>query len=381
MDISSEKMLRLKDSVIDASGHPWVPLAALEDTEKSFFDGAANTLLSAGGQILGSGIFDRRNPAAAWRRFSLAEGVDFNQNYIIDAMQEALARRGGESCQRLISSDADYLPGLVVEQYGDILTVSAETAAVDAHLEVITSLLKEHYMPQEVVLLNDCETRSKYGLKREIRTLSGNNLKGRWVEIDEVHYRLDWLQPQKPRFFLDQREQHSLVGSLCGGRVVLDAFAHSGAFALQAVRGGAEHVVAIDTSETCIKAIGANAQRNNDFIEAIDGDAAAFLAERTAGDFDSIILDPPAEMMQDWETLKEVHASAFRCLPAGGVLATYCRSETISLQVFEQMVAAAAAQAGREGRIFARTGQPFDFPSLLNFPESHYLKGLILQVE
>ena len=103
MDISSEKMLRLKDSVIDASGHPWVPLAALEHTEKSFCDGAANTLLSAGGQILGSGIFDRRNPAAAWRRFSLAEGVDFNQNYIIDAMQEALARRGGESCQRLIS--------------------------------------------------------------------------------------------------------------------------------------------------------------------------------------------------------------------------------------------------------------------------------------
>ena len=86
-------------------------------------------------------------------------------------------------------------------------------------------------------------------------------------------------------------------------------------------------------------------------------------------------------MMQDWETLKQVHASAFRCLPAGGVLATYCRSETISLQVFEQMVAAGAAQAGREGRIFARTGQPFDFPSLLNFPESHYLKGLILQVE
>ena len=381
MDISQQNMLRLKGSAISAPGHPWMPLDALEDTDGAPCDGAATTLLSAEGYVLGSGVFDRRNPAAAWRRFSFAEGGDFDQSYIVDAMQEALGHRGEEACQRLISSDADYLPGLIVEKYGDILTVSTLTAAVDAHLEVIAALLKEHFAPQEIVLLNDSEGRAAYGLKREVRTLSGNNLKGRWVEMDELHYRLDWLQPQKPGVFLDQREQHSLVGSLCAGRVVLDAFAHSGAFALQAVRGGAEHVVATDISDTCVKAIGANAERNACFIEAIDCDAAAFLAERTAGDFDCIILDPPAGMTQDLEALKELHVSAFKCLPAGGVLATYCRSETIPLQAFEQMVAAAAAQVGREGRIFARTGQPFDFPSLLNFPESNYLKGLILQVE
>jgi 23S rRNA (cytosine1962-C5)-methyltransferase len=382
MDIFKENVLRLKRTVSEgAFGHPWVRLADLDLADSRLVDGNAVTLIAADGTVLGSGIFDRRNLVAAWRRFSWAEGVAFDENYIADAMQEALGRRGESDCQRLISSDADYLPGLIVEKYGEVLTITAETAAAAAHLDMVAELLKEHLAPQEIVFLNDCESRVAYGLEREVRTLSGNNLKGRWVEIDELSYRLDLMQPQKPRFFLDQREQHALVGSLCEGRVVLDAFSHCGAFAMQALRAGAAHVVATDLSETCVKAIGANAQRNECFIETIDCDAGAFLAERTAGDFDCIILDPPSEIAADLDVLKQLHVSAFRCLPASGVLATYCRSESITLEAFERLVSTAATEVGREGRIFARTGQPFDFPTLLNFPEGNVLKGLILQVE
>ena len=382
MDISKDNVLRLKRTAREgAFGHPWVRLDDLDLTDCILIDGSAATLITANGHALGSGVFDRRNLAAAWRRFSWAEAVAFDESYIADTIQEALARRGESNCQRLISSDADYLPGLIVEKYADVLTITAETAAADAHLDMIAELLKEQLAPQEIVFLNNCESRAVYSLERDVRTLSGNNLKGRWVEIDELSYRLDLMQPQKPRFFLDQREQHSLVGSLCEGRVVLDAFSHSGAFAMQALRAGAEHVVATDLSETCVKAIGANAQRNECFIETIDCDAAAFLAERTVGDFDCIILDPPSEMAADLDALKQLHVSAFRCLPAGGVLATYCRSESITLEAFERLVSIAAAEVGREGRIFARTGQPFDFPTLLNFPEANILKGLILQVE
>jgi 23S rRNA (cytosine1962-C5)-methyltransferase len=382
MDIFKENVLRLKRTVSEgAFGHPWVRLADLDLADSRLVDGNAVTLIAADGTVLGSGIFDRRNLVAAWRRFSWAEGVAFDENYIADAMQEALGRRGESDCQRLISSDADYLPGLIVEKYGEVLTITAETAAAAAHLDMVAELLKEHLAPQEIVFLNDCESRVAYGLEREVRTLSGNNLKGRWVEIDELSYRLDLMQPQKPRFFLDQREQHALVGSLCEGRVVLDAFSHCGAFAMQALRAGAAHVVATDLSETCVKAIGANAQRNECFIETIDCDAGAFLAERTAGDFDCIILDPPSEIAADLDALMQLHVSAFRCLPASGVLATYCRSESITLEAFERLVSTAATEVGREGRIFARTGQPFDFPTLLNFPEGNVLKGLILQVE
>jgi len=382
MDISKGNVLRLKRTAREgAFGHPWVRLDDLDLTDCILIDGSAATLITANGHALGSGVFDRRNLAAAWRRFSWAEAVAFDESYIADTIQEALARRGESNCQRLISSDADYLPGLIVEKYADVLTITAETAAADAHLDMIAELLKEQLAPQEIVFLNDCESRAVYGLERDVRTLSGNNLKGRWVEIDELSYRLDLMQTQKPRFFLDQREQHSLVGSLCEGRVVLDTFSHSGAFAMQALRAGAAHVVATDLSEICVKAIGANAQRNECFIETIDCDAAVFLAERTVGDFDCIILDPPSEMAADLDALLRVHVSALRCLPVGGVLATYCRSESITLEAFERLVSNAAAEVGREGRIFARTGQPFDFPTLLNFPEGNVLKGLILQVE
>ena len=382
MDFSQENVLRLQS---DASGlilgHPWVGLENLDLADGVLPDAVAATLQGDDGHSMGSGVFDRRDQSAAWRRFSWAEGVAFDESYLADAIQEALARRGEASCQRLISADADYLPGLIVEKYDDVLTITAETAAVDAHLDVIAEILKEHFNPREIVFLNDCEVREAFGLERSIRTLSGNNLKGRWIEIDEVAYRLDLMHPQKPRFFLDQREQHALVGSLCDGRVVLDAFSHSGAFALQALKGGAEHVVATDFSDTCVKAIGANAQRNECFVETMDCDAAAFLAERTVGDFDCIVLDPPALEDGDLASLHQLHASAFACLPPGGVLATYCRSSTVTQEAFERMVGAAAAAVGREGRIFARTGQPFDFPTLLNLPESHTLKGLILQVE
>ncbi len=363
-----------------SEGHPWVQLADLV-ADPALALGTGVSLVDAQGMVLGSGIYDSRDSVAAWRRYSFAEGVAFDEAYLVSAIHEALSRRGEEGCQRLIHSDADYLPGLVVEQYDNVLTITAENAAVDAHLPVICEILKEACQPQEIVLLNHVESRTAFGLERNVTTLSGNNLKGRWVQIDEVLYRVDWMQPAKPSVFLDQREQHLLVGSLCEGRCVLDAHSHSGGFALHALRGGAEHAVALDLSETCAKAIGANAQRNERFVETIACDAAAFLAEREVGDFDCIVLDPPRVDVADFDALRAMHVDAFRCLPSGGVLATYARSPSISLETFERLVASAAAQAGREGRIFARTGQPFDFPSLLNLPESSYLKGLILQVE
>lgn len=349
--------------------HPWVSLSELSgDLPDS---PCVATLLNAKGDAIGSGLLDPKGGAHAWRRFSMAGGVNFDNSYISTAIHDALSRRSDESCQRLIASDADYLPGLEVELYDGILTVRSDHAVVDSAMDEIVACLREDCEPKEIVFF-------KEGVAS---TLSGQNLKPRWIEIDGLFYRLDLLNPEKPRFFLDQREQHALVGSLCEGRTVLDGFAHNGAFALQAARSGAEHVVAVDTSDACVKAIGAIAQKNDCFIEAIQGDVAAFLAERKVGELDAIILDPPMSEPFDAREVESLHSSAFSCLPNGGLLATYCRSTTSTAAEFEDAVAAAAAAAGREARIFARTAQPFDFPVLLNFPESRYLKGLILQVE
>lgn len=343
-------------------------LSDLPELPDSIRDGDSLGLLDANGQFLGCGILDRNDFHAVWRRYTLAEGVPFDESYIATALAEAIERRADESCQRLVSSDADYLPGLVAEFYGDVLWLSLETAAVRAHADLIAELLNEALNPVDIVLDRG----------EGSQTCSGQGLKGRWVEVDGLFFRIDLLNKQKPRFFLDQREQHALVGSLCEGRVVLDLFSHSGAFAIQAMRAEAKRAVAVDLDENYAKAIGANAQRNDLLVEAVLGDAPDYLRNAEAGTFDAIVLDPPATFFEVGNYALELHQRAFAHLPRGGLLATYCRHSDTR---FESIVAEAAALAGREARIFARTSQPFDFPMLLNFPESQVVRGLILQVE
>jgi len=358
-----------------SSAHPWQTVVT--DIESS----DSCQLFDASGSFLGSGILDARDPEAVWRRFSWAEGAVFDETYIAQALNDAVGRRAEESCRRLVNGDADYLPGLVIEQYEDILTVAVTSRAVERNLGFITDLLKEMFSVQEIVFLNDAPIREKLGLECYRRTASGNNLKGRWVEIDGLEFRLDLLNATKPGVFIDQREQQALVGSLCEGRRVLDGFSHSGGFALHAMRSGAELAVAADSNELCVKGIGATAQKNGFEVEAIHADMSLVLDRCDPGSFDAIILDPPAVLEGGRSALRELHQKVFSILDAGGLLATYCRDPEMSAAEFDEIISLAAAASGREGRVFARISQPFDFPVLLNLPESRYLKGLILQVE
>lgn len=293
---------------------------------------------------------------------------NLDEAYLVTAVAAAIERRGDEACQRLVSSGADDLPGLIVELFGDVAWLELRTEPMRAQADLIAGLINEIVGPAEIVL----------DAGAGLQTFSGQGLKGRWVEVDEIVYRLDLLNTDKPRFYLDQREQHSLVGSLCADRVVLDLFSHAGAFAMQAMRHGAARAVAVDIAAPYVKAIGANAQRNGLEVEALAADALEYLRAVEAGAFDAIVLDPPATYFNREDCVDELHQLAFARLPAGGLLATYCRER--SCADFDSLVARIAAQAGREARIFARTSQPFDFPLLLNFPESQVLRGLILQV-
>ncbi|MGB0409126.1 MAG: class I SAM-dependent rRNA methyltransferase [Opitutales bacterium] len=354
-----------------SAGHPWVDEKQFTQLPESGLDGQSIALVDVRGAFLGCGVFDRTDPVAAWRRYTLAEDVAFDDAYLASALVEAIERRGEEGCQRLVNSDADYLPGLIVDHFNGVVRVICQTRAVRAHVELIVEVLREGLNPVEMVI-------DQGG---ELRTASGQGLKGRWIEMDGHSYRIDLLDAEKAGFFLDQREQHALVGSLCAGRTVLDAFSHSGAFAIQAMSAGAARAVAVDSNASYVKAIGANAQRNECPVETVAADAAAYLSGSEAGTFDGIIFDPPFSMFADYEALAVLHRVGFAHLPQGGLMATYCRSTEMQMDAFEGLVAAAAAQSGREARIFARTSQPFDFPLRLNFPESCSLKGLILQVE
>lgn len=360
------------------SKHPWVRLEDL-DVSSADLRGAAisATLMDAYGEPLGSGVLDVRDPVACWRRYSLEAEVEYDEAYLATALQDALALRGDEACRRLVSADADYLPGIVVEQFGDVITLQLSSAMAESHRDFLVEFIQEVFAPQEIVLMNNCEVRSSFGLELFVGTVSGRSMKARWIEVDELYYRIDFLNADKPRFFLDQREQHALVGSLCEGRRVLDGFAHSGAFGMQAMRSGAESVVAVDKNEFCTKSIGAVASKNGQRVDTVCADVCDFLQACEVGALDAIVLDP----QESFAEVRALHELVFERIAPGGLLATYCRDPQMDAGGFEAMVRAAAITAGREGRLFARIGQPFDHPVLLNLPETAALKGVILQVE
>lgn len=360
---------------------PWVALDSLALHDCDLPDGSACELIDAHGHSFGAGILDRRDPQAAWRRFSWDPKAQFDLDYLVETMEAAVERRPEELCLRLVHSDADYLPGLTIDLYKDILLVSTNNAATDLHLPAILEILQEGYQPRDIVVRNENPIRMAFSLEAYIKTHGEHPIKGFWIGVDDINYRVDPASPEKPLFPLEQREQQSLVGSLCVGRRILETYSAAGAFALQALRQGATEATALHPESACVKTIGANAQRNSLTVNAQVADPAIYMAEASAGAFEAIVLDPPADLGGGREQLAKLQADAFRILPEGGLLATYCRQSDLSADAFEAMVAEAAASMGREARLFARTAQPFDHPVLLNLPASRKICGLILQVE
>ncbi|WP_269526572.1 hypothetical protein [Coraliomargarita parva] len=358
---------------------PWYQLSDLPGLADVILDGTSLTLLSSDGHVFGTGILDRRDPLAAWRRFSPSDTVAWDESYLSLALQDALERRAEEACQRLVNSDADYLPGFIAECYGDVLLLSAETAAADASLPLMIELFREHFDFREIVLMHAGECRRAFGLPLELKTVSGNNLKGFWVDIDGLSYRIDPLRPEKPGFVLDLREQHALVGSLCAGRRVLSLGEGQGAFGLQALRAEAELAHAVTPDEVASKAIGANAQKNGLGLSTECAPAMAYLESCQAADYDALVLEPSVMMAPaQWVRM---HRLALQALAPGGILATYCRIPDGTSAVFESALRESFAVEGREGRVFAAVGQPFDFPWLMQLPQTKPLGGFILQVE
>ena len=368
------------------AGHPWVYANELEALPDAAFDGLALSLRDQRGRSLGSGIYNSRSQIA-WRRFSRADGIPFDMGYLADALQEAVGRRAEEPCRRLVWSDADYIPGLIVDQFDELVVVQAVTKAVETQLDEICNWFAETLEPADILLRNDAPVREREGLESYVRTHSGRTLEPRWVDIDGLEYELDLANSQKTGFYLDQREQHGLVASLAEGRRVLDGFCNQGAFGLQAAKAGAEEVTCVDSSADCIEAVRRNAARNECTVEAVEANMFDTMKALEPGAFDLIVLDPPSfarnrkSVAGALRGYKELNLRAFQSLPSGGILATYCCSQHVSATEYEQVVASAAADAGREARLFARTGQPFDHPVRINFPESEYLKGLIYAVE
>lgn len=380
------------------TGHPWVFANEVESLLPPGHDGEVVECRDRNNRFLGAGIYNSKSQIV-WRRLS-RERVTLDAAYLRSAVERAIARRKGstngaaesaaDACQRLVWSESDDLPGVVVDRFGDTLVVQIQTLAMEKRSAAIGDALADVARPAEIIFRNDAPIRRLEGLPFEVHTRSGLAWEPRWVRIDGFDYWLDLQGGQKTGFYLDQRAQHAALAKYTPGKRVLDAFCNQGAFALHAARAGAAEVLGLDSAEDAIAAARRNAGRNGvkaNFAVANVFDWLNDPARGSEAPWDVIVLDPPpfakskSALEGALRGYKEINLRALQQLAPGGVLATYTCSHHMQDADLRGVLADAATDARRKLRVLEWCHQPADHPVLLTMPESEYLRGYIVRAE
>jgi 23S rRNA (cytosine1962-C5)-methyltransferase len=293
---------------------------------------------------------------------------------------------------RIVFAESDLVPGLVIDCYGDWLSAQFLTLGVDVRREMLTGLLMELFSPAGIVDRSDPVARRQEGLRAGGGLIAGREPPPDLTIIEEgLRFPVDLLGGQKTGFYLDQRENRSLVGRLATGKRVLNAFSFTGAFAVHALAHGAAHVTNVDTSyealEGAERALRLNGFDPDEQADAIHGDVFQVLRSfRDEGRrFDLVILDPPkfarskSEVDGALRGYKDINLLGMQLLASEGILATFSCSGLVSSDLFQKVVFGASVDAGRTMQAFARLTQAPDHPLLLTFPEGEYLKGLLMR--
>ena len=368
-------------------GHPWVFGNETEALLPPEHDGEAVECRDGRGRYLGTGIYNSRSQIV-WRRFSRAHAV-LDEAYLRAALQRAIARREPAATRRLVWSESDDLPGLVVDQFGDTLVVQTQTVALERRLDAVCAALRDLLAPAEIIIRNDAPIRRLEGLPSEVRTVSGKPWEPRWMTIGGIDYWLDLHGGQKTGFYLDQTREYAKVARFAAGRRVRDCFCNQGGFALHAAKAGAARVLGLDSSEEAIALARRNAEKNGvaDRTEFAVTNVFDHLAAPSPETWDVIVLDPPpfarskSALENALRGYKEINLRAMKRLAPGGLLATYSCSHHVTAEVFREVIADAAHDAKRKVQVLEFCHQPPDHPVLVTMPESEYLRGYILRVE
>jgi 23S rRNA (cytosine1962-C5)-methyltransferase len=292
----------------------------------------------------------------------------------------------GEDAWRLVHGEADLLPGLVVDRYGEVAVLQTLVPATDQRKALLAELVAAATGATTVVERNDVRVRELEGLEQVKGVLRGPEPGPLEYREGEVRLRIDVLSGQKTGAFLDQRENHLRAGEYARGRC-LDCFSYAGGFALQLARRG-EQVTAVEMQPTASALLRANAELNGTTnLELVELNAFDYLRDRAEEPpaFDTVVLDPPA-FAKNKESLpaarrgyKEINLRAFQVLKPGGILVTASCSYHMSEALLEELVLEAARDAGREVQLLERRGAGRDHPSLMGVPETRYLKVLVLR--
>ena len=381
-----EVVLTPKGARRAASGHPWVFASDLRVTA-----GAEPGLASAfgpGGERLGAGFF---NPRSKLALRLVTRGDEPVTEALVAARLRAAARyrdraAAGFEAFRVVHSEADGLPGLTVDKYGDVLVLQQHAAALELFTDTIIETLTDLYAPTGILARNDHPVRQLEGLTQTVAVLAGTVPESVPFLEGDVTLTASPYTGQKTGAYLDQRENHVYAGSVAFGRA-LDVFSYHGGFALQLARR-ADAVTAVDSSAPTLEQLEAGAKRNGVGLETVRGDAFAVLRAFVADGarFDTVVLDPPAfakgraQVAAALTGYRELNVQALKLLGPGGRLLTATCSHSVSEAAFLEMLAGAAADAGRTVRVLAKRGAAACHPEVLGLPESRYLTLTALEV-
>lgn len=390
-------VIKLREGKDDAVRrfHPWIFSGAIAKAAPGLQAGDIVTVTNSKDEILGTGFCESGNIAVKLLSFENTKiGAMFWQQRLNAAFDTRKALgfidNPHTNCFRLVHSEGDNLPGLIVDIYGKTAVIQAQTEGMALNIKAIALALQA--IPElkiEAIYNKSSEAMQRMGKDAvEDGYLLGGKCED-FVLENGSKFLIDWEEGQKTGFFLDQRFNRDLVKKFAKDRTVLNTFCYTGGFSITALQGGAKQVVSVDCSKKAITICENNIELNGFSKEAnpsLVEDAKLYLQNMTENQYDMIILDPPAfaknhkSLHRGLQGYKFINKEAIKKIKAGGLLFTFSCSQAVDKAQFQSIVMAAAIETGRKAKILYQLSQPDDHPINIYHPEGAYLKGLVLQI-
>ncbi len=377
--------------------HPWVFSGAIERVQGKPENGDVVRLIDAKGAFLAYGFYNNQSRVAL-RLLEWDENSEINEQWFRDRVATAIESRGNiliegvtNTC-RLIFSESDYLPGLIVDKYANHLAVQVLTSGIEKMMPCIIDELQRLLKPESIFDKSDASSRGHEGLPTSNVVLAGNH-PPEHVEVIEngIRYNINIAEGQKSGFYCDQRDNRSILAAHVKGKKVLDCFSYTGGFTLNSLHRGAASVTSVDSSQLAIDTLKENILLNKFDTGksiAITSDVNKQLRKfrEEAETFDIVVLDPPkyapsrSALDKASRAYKDLNRLGMLLLNKGGLLATFSCSGAMDMETFKQVLAWAALDAGKQVQFIYQFCQPEDHPVRSSFPEGEYLKGLLCRV-
>jgi 23S rRNA (cytosine1962-C5)-methyltransferase len=380
------------------SGHPWVYASSILRQTVTPKDGELVQVKDHRQRLLGVGFYNSKSKIIV--RILDRDRVTIDTGFFRERISAALAHRRRwmptATSFRVVNAESDFLSGLIVDKYGDVLVLQMSSLGMDQRKDQIVNVLRDLFKPKAILERNDMAARKFEGLESVNSVLYGELPSTLGIELNGIKFEVDLVEGHKTGLYLDQQMNYAAVANLAKGAVVLDCFSFLGGFSLHAARAGARHVHGVDQSEPATTAANRIAAMNG-LSERVEFETANVFdwlkAKTSAGPheklvpiYDLIVLDPPSftrtrSAVEDaLRGYKEIHLRALKLIKTGGTVATFCCSHHVDSHLFEEVALAAAYDTRRVLRRVATYSQSPDHPILPAIPETEYLKGYAYEV-